>query len=88
MAQYPMFTTLGEIEAVNFEPVFKFLKAEFCSDDLPDFLPQEVYMAFVPLALPSDAAGAADEAEAKFQCWEVQISGGNAATDLTHKHKP
>eukprot|EP00959_Pyramimonas_sp_CCMP1952_P457783 9475505-Pyramimonas_sp.AAC.1 len=56
---------LGEIVTEDSESALQFLKAEFDSDDRPDSLPQEAYIAFIPLAMPSDATGAAEEAEAK-----------------------
>eukprot|EP00959_Pyramimonas_sp_CCMP1952_P366349 7672829-Pyramimonas_sp.AAC.1 len=36
----------------------------FDQDDQPGFIPQEAYNAFIPLVLPNDATGAAEEAEA------------------------
>eukprot|EP00959_Pyramimonas_sp_CCMP1952_P112806 2358273-Pyramimonas_sp.AAC.1 len=57
---------LGDIEADDFEPALKVLKAGFGSDDRPDSLPQEVYNAPIPVVMPDGATGAAETAEAKF----------------------
>eukprot|EP00959_Pyramimonas_sp_CCMP1952_P320802 6713365-Pyramimonas_sp.AAC.1 len=43
MVHDPIFALLGELEVESVDQAFKFLKAEFDSDDRPDSVPQEAY---------------------------------------------
>eukprot|EP00959_Pyramimonas_sp_CCMP1952_P082469 1723608-Pyramimonas_sp.AAC.1 len=64
MLHDPIFALLAELEVESFEQALRYLASEFGSDDRPDSIPPEAYNALVPLVLPKDATGTAEEAEA------------------------